>query len=75
MIRRFLSFEPLAGIGPIWPIGDLLKAERQIEKLSSRVKRSFYAGRPTRKYRRLIRMQNSLNAYLDSPAVREMLRK
>ena len=62
-------------LGRIGQLGYLLKAERQIEELSSRVKRSFYAGRPTRKYRRLIRMQNRLNAYLDSPAVREMLRK
>lgn len=62
-------------LGRIGQLGYLLKAERQIEELSSRVKRSFYAGRPTRKYRRLIRMQNRLNAYLHSPAVREMLRK
>jgi len=62
-------------LGRIGQLGYLLKAERQIEELSSRVKRSFYAGKPTRKYRRLIRMQNRLNAYLDSPAVREMLRK
>ncbi len=62
-------------LGRFGQLGYLLKAEGQIEELSSRVKRSFYAGRPTRKYRRLIRMQNRLNAYLDSPAVREMLRK
>ena len=55
-------------LGRIGQLGYLLKAERQIEELSSRVKRSFYAGRPTRKYRRLIRIQNRLNAYLDSPA-------
>ena len=62
-------------LGRIGQLGYILKVERQIEELSSRVKRSFYAGRPTRKYRRLIRMQNRLNAYLDSLAVREMLRK
>ena len=55
--------------------GQVLKAERQTEELSGQIKRNFYAGKPTRKYRRLLRMQNKVNAYLDSPAVRELLHK
>jgi len=62
-------------LGRISQLGYILKVERQIEELSSRVKRNFYAGRPTRKFGRLIRMQNRLSEYLGSPAVREMLRK
>ncbi len=56
-------------LGRFGQLGYLLKAERQMEELSSQIKRDFYDGKPTKKYRRLLRMQNKLNAYLDSPAV------
>jgi hypothetical protein len=49
-----------------------MKLDCQIERLYGRIKRQFYAGRPTRKYRRLLRMEDRLNAYLDGPAVRDM---
>jgi hypothetical protein len=56
-------------------LGYPLTLECQIEKLYGQIKRRFYAGRPTRKYRRLMRMESRLNAYLNSPAVRDLLRK
>ena len=61
--------------GWIGQVGYLLTLERQVEKLRSRIKRDFYNGRPTRKFRQLIIKQNRLNAYLDSPEVRGLLRK
>ena len=62
-------------LGRFGQLGYLLKAEKQIEELRSRIKRRFYSGSPTRKFRRLLRMQNKLNAHLDSPALRNLLRK
>jgi hypothetical protein len=56
-------------------LGYTLKLECQIERLYGQIKRRTYRGRPTRKFRRLVRMQNKLNAYLDGPGVRELLRK
>jgi hypothetical protein len=61
-------------LGRFGQLGYVLKAERQMEELSSRIKRNFYAGRPTRKYRRLLRMENRLNTYLDGPAVGRLFR-
>jgi len=52
----------------------VLTLERQVEKLRSRIKRDFYDGRPTKKFRRLIMMQHRLNAHLRSPAVAKLLR-
>ena len=62
-------------LGRIGQLGYLLKAERQMEELQSRIKRNFYRGKPTKKFRRLLMMQNKLNAYLDSRAVRTILNK
>jgi hypothetical protein len=58
-------------LGRFGQLGSVLTVERQMNELSKRVKRSFYAGRPTRTFRKLLRMQNRLNVYLDSPGVRE----
>jgi hypothetical protein len=44
-----------------------------MEELSSQIKRNFYDGKPTKKFRRLLRMQNRLNAYLDGRSVDELL--
>jgi len=60
-------------LGRIGQLGYLLKAERQMEELQSQIKRNFYNGKPTRKFRKLLLMQNKLNAYLDSPAVSKLL--
>jgi len=60
--------------GWIGQVGYLLTLERQVEKLRSRIKRDFYDGRPTKKFRRLIMMQHRLNAHLRSPAVTKLLR-
>ncbi|MHC4570795.1 MAG: hypothetical protein ACYS0C_01790 [Planctomycetota bacterium] len=62
-------------LGRFGQLGCLLKTKRQIKDLSSQIKRSFYNGKPTRKFRKLLIMQNKLNAYLDSPAVRSLLCK
>jgi len=61
-------------LGRFGQLGYLLKAERQMEELSSQIKRNFYDDKPTKKYRRLLRMQNRLNAYLDGPSLDELLR-
>ncbi len=62
-------------LGRFGQLGYLLKAERQMEELSSQIKRNFYDGKPTKKYRRLLRMQNRINAYLDGPSLDELLRR
>jgi hypothetical protein len=62
-------------LGRFGQLGYFLKAERQIEELSAQIKRNFYNGKPTKKFRRLLMMQNRLNAYLGSPTVRALLRK
>jgi len=62
-------------LGRFGQLGYLLKAERQIEGLESQIKRNFYGGRPTRKFRRLSMLQNKLNAYLNSSTVRNPLGK
>ncbi len=61
-------------LGRFGQLGYLLKAERQMEELSGKIKRDFYDGKPTKKYGRLLRMQNRLNVYLDGPSVDELLR-
>jgi len=55
--------------------GYVLKAERQMEELRGRIKRDFYNGRPTRKFRQLLSIERRLNAYLDSPGVQDLLKK
>lgn len=60
--------------GWIGQVGYVLTLERQVDKLRSRIKRDFYDGRPTKKFRRLIMMQHRLNAHLRSPAVTKFLR-
>ena len=62
-------------LGRIGQLGYFLNAERQIEELRAKIKRDFYAGKPTKKFRRLLKMQNRLNAYMESPAVTQLLRK
>lgn len=62
-------------LGRIGQLGYILKAERQMKELQSQIKRNFYDGKPTRKFRKLITMQNKLSAYLDSPAIADMLSK
>ena len=62
-------------LGRFGQLGYLLKAERQIKELKAQIKRHFYNGKPTKKLRRLLMMQNRLNAYLDSPVVRDLLGK
>lgn len=62
-------------LGRFGQLGYLLKAERQIKELNAQIKRRFYNGKPTKKFRRLLMMQNRLNKYLDSPTVRDLLRK
>jgi hypothetical protein len=62
-------------LGRFGQLGYVLKLEGQMEELSSRIKRQFYAGRPTKKSRRLLRMENRLKAYLDGPATRAMFHK
>ncbi len=56
-------------------IGYVLKADRQIEELRGQIKRDFYAGKPTRKYRKLLKIQNRLHTSLDSSSVRNLLNK
>ncbi len=56
-------------------IGYVLKADRQIEELRGQIKRDFYAGKPTRKYRKLLKIQNRLHTSLNSPSVRNLLNK
>lgn len=49
-------------LGRFGQLGYLLKAEKQIEELSSQIKRDFYDGKPTRKLRKLLRIQNKLKS-------------
>ena len=72
-----LSYESCneSRLGRWGQIGYFLKTERQIEELCTKIKRDFYAGKPTKKFRRLMKMRNKLNAYMDSPAVTELLHK
>lgn len=55
-------------------LGYAMDLDMQIEKLKSQVKRNFYDGRPTKKFRQLIMMRNRLNAYMDSPAMAKLRR-
>lgn len=61
-------------LGRIGQLGYFLKAERQMEKLNSQVKRNFYAGKPTKKFRRLIMMQNRLSS-LEIRDINALLRR
>ncbi len=61
-------------LGRFGSIGYPLVAERKIEELYSQIKRWTWRGRPTKKFRKLMLMQNRLNAYLDSPSINELLR-
>lgn len=56
----------------IGQLGYAMDLDMQIEKLKSQVKRNFYDGRPTKKFRRLVMMRNRLNAYMDSPAMAKL---
>ena len=56
-------------------IGYVLKADRQIEELREQIKCDFYAGKPTRKYRKLLKIQSRLHISLDSPSIRNLLNK
>jgi hypothetical protein len=60
-------------LGRFGQLGYLLKAERQIDDLRGQIKRDFYNGRPTRKFRKLLKMQNRLEAYLHSRAASRLL--
>jgi hypothetical protein len=65
-------YEAMLNLAP-GGLGYSLKLECQIKRLYGRIKRQFYASRPTRKYRRLLRMETRLNTYLDGPAVGDLL--
>ncbi len=43
-------------------IRHFLAAERQMRELESKLKRRFYAGKPTRRYRRVLKLQHRLNS-------------
>ena len=50
-------------LGRYGQIGYILKAERQVEELSEKVKRWTYRGRPTRKVRRINAIQRRIDSY------------
>lgn len=54
-------------------VGYVLKTERQIEELQSKIKRWTYKGRPTRKVRRLNALENRLETALNSPVMTAFL--
>jgi len=56
-------------------LGYILKAHWQIGQLRGQIKRHFYAGEPTRKFRKLLKTQERLGACLDSPAVRQFMQE
>ncbi len=53
-------------------MGHFLVAERQMRELNSKIKRRFYAGRPTRRYRRVLKLQHRLNS-IHIPKIEELL--
>lgn len=53
-------------LGRFGNIGYFLVADRQIDEYREKVKHRYWRGRPTRKYKRLLRMQNKLNRYYDN---------
>jgi hypothetical protein len=61
-------------LGRIGQLGYFLKAERQMRELKNRIKRNFYAGKPTKKFRRLIIMQNRLSS-LEIRDINALLRR
>lgn len=61
-------------LGRFGQLGYFLRAEKQMEELQNRIKRNFYAGKPTKKFRKLLLIQSKLNAYLDRPLINDLLR-
>lgn len=52
-------------IGRPGGIGYFLTLEQQIENKEEKLKRRYYAGRPTRKYRRLLKLEHRLDGIQD----------
>jgi hypothetical protein len=53
-------------------IGYYLVLERQMRELDEKIKRRYYAGKPTRRYRRVLKMQHRLNS-IYRPRVEKLL--
>jgi hypothetical protein len=53
-------------------IGHFLVAERQMRELEEKIKRRHYAGKPTRRYRRVLKLQHRLNS-IHIPQIEELL--
>lgn len=49
--------------GRFYYFGEFLKNETKVEKLEAKIKRKYYRGKPTRKYKQLLKLQHS---YYDS---------
>ena len=61
-------------LGRFGQMGYFLTLERRMRELNGKVKRRFYAGKPTRKYRKVLKMQHRLNS-IHIPAMEELLYK
>lgn len=60
-------------IGRPGGVGYNIKVERQIRELEERLKRRYYAGKPTRKHRQLLKFQHQLDS-IDYGYMMELLR-
>lgn len=59
-------------IGRFGQLGHFLVLERQLRELRDKLKRYYYAGKPTRKYKRVLQLQNRLNS-IEIPKIDELL--
>ena len=59
-------------LGRFGQMGHFLVLERQMRELNSKVKRRFYAGKPTRKYKQVLQLQHRLNS-IDILKMEELL--
>ena len=59
-------------LGRLGQMGHFLFVERQIRELNSKIKRRFYAGKPTRKFKRVLKLQHRRNS-IHIPKMEELL--
>ena len=53
-------------------MGHFLIVERQLQELMGKLKRHYYAGKPTRKYRRVLKLEHQLSS-IHIPKMEELL--
>ena len=59
-------------LGRFGQMGYFIVAERQMEERYMNLKRRYYAGKPTRKYRQILKIQNRLDS-INIPTMEELL--